>query len=252
MEKLGTAISGLDLLSQASRGKQTGSPDLCKIHGVEKRFIPSRCDDLCPECWKIERNEELRKEKVADAHYFLSLPKRLKGMSFDNYRPANSKAAEALEICKKFAADMKGGLILIGSVGTGKTHLAVAICNAFCDAGKRAKLVTIPEIIRAVRSTWGNRAEYSNGETEEDVIEKYSVIPLLVIDEIGSQYGTDGERIIISEIINNRYNNELPTVLIGNVTMTQATEYLGERVIDRVRHGGRVVVFDWESYRKPA
>jgi len=224
--------------------------DRCEIHGLEKKFVMGCCDERCPECWRIEQQGSIKRQNVTEAHYRLDLPKRLKALTFDNYRPVNGEAASALASCREFVEKKYGGLILIGSVGTGKTHLAVAICKAVCDEGLRARLVTIPEVIREVRSTWGKAEKYGQVDTEKDVIERYSSVHLLVIDEIGSQYGTDGEKIIISEIINNRYNNELPTVLIGNVTMSQATEYLGERVIDRVRHGGKVVVFDWESYRK--
>ena len=75
---------------------------------------------------------------------------------------------------------------------------------------------------------------------------------LLVIDEIGSQYGTDAEKIMVSEIINDRYNNQLPTIIIGNVTMSEAENYLGARAIDRIKDNGFVAVFDWESHRKCA
>lgn len=174
-------------------------------------------------------------------------------MDFDNYSLVNDGAKKAHEACRDFASGGKFGLLLLGGVGTGKTHLAVSICKAFCSRGITADLTTTSEIIRRFRSTWGGKRAVNNwGDviTEETVISEYSTVGLLVIDEIGSQYGTDGERVVISEIVNNRYNYMLPVVAIGNVTLTQAQNYMGERVIDRLKHNGAMVVFDWESYRK--
>ena len=135
---------------------------------------------------------------------------------------------------------------MIGGVGTGKTHLAVCICKALCDKGIGCKISTVTKIIREVRSSWKNKTS----ETEQDIINSYLDPRLLVIDEIGSQYGTDSERITVNEIINDRYEMMLPTILIGNVTMSELTDIMGARVLDRVAHNGMQLVFDWKSYRR--
>ena len=46
-----------------------------------------------------------------------------------------------------------------------------------------------------------------------------------------------------------RANNFLPTLLIGNLDLAEMSDLLGERIIDRYREGGKVLVFDWESHR---
>lgn len=232
----------------------TGS-DKCQIHNVEKRIMHGYgYEPVCPECAKAEREERYLKERISAAYSRLALPKRLRDCCFANYEMPNEKVGGICSACVNFANEKKGNLIMLGGVGTGKTHLAAAICNHFCSCGLDAELTTIPEIIRDIRSTWGNRARNDYGDvlSEEDIIRKYSSVSLLVIDEIGSQYGSDSEKIIISEIINNRYNAMLPTVIIGNITYSQAESYLGKRVMDRLKHGGKILVFDWDSYRKLA
>ena len=161
---------------------------------------------------------------------------------------------QTISLGEAIGKSAKGGevIALIGELGTGKTHLAVSLCKRVCDLGKTAHMTTIPMIIRAVRSSWGGKGtdQWGSVRSEEDILRDYSQkYSLLVIDEIGSQYGSDSEKIIISEIINNRYNNCLPTIIIGNVTFSEAEEYLGKRVIDRIKDGGMILIFDWESHR---
>ena len=140
-------------------------------------------------------------------------------------------------------------------VGTGKTHLAVSICKELRYKAICCKLTTVNRIIRDVRSCWGGkRKENDWGSdkviTEEAIIERYVDYGLLVIDEIGSQYGSESERIIINEIINDRYEMDAPTVIIGNVSISEANKILGTRVVDRIKDNGNVMFFEWDSHRK--
>jgi len=66
---------------------------------------------------------------------------------------------------------------------------------------------------------------------------------LLVLDEVGVQHGSETERMLLTEIVNDRYADEKPTILISNLTMLEFTQVVGERVADRFKEGGRVVVF---------
>jgi DNA replication protein DnaC len=228
----------------------------CKKHGEDNFGYRNAMalEEICLSCLEEEKRDGQLKNDISSARRNLSLPKRLCGCGFDNYE-VNIKNAPAKKRCFEFAEnpDGSGGIIMLGGVGTGKTHLAVAICKTFCDRGDSVKIITVPEIIRNVRSTWSGNKKDINGqtETEGDVIKEYSSgYKLLVIDEIGIQYGSDSEKIIISEIINNRYNNMIPTIVVGNVDLTEAIEYLGQRAIDRIKDNGHIIIFDWESHRK--
>jgi DNA replication protein DnaC len=75
---------------------------------------------------------------------------------------------------------------------------------------------------------------------------------LLIIDEIGVQFGTDTERMIIYDILDQRYEAMLPVILTTNVMDLKSLEtYLGDKIIDRLYEGdSRIYRFDWHSYRK--
>lgn len=98
----------------------------------------------------------------------------------------------------------------------------------------------------SMKETWRN-SEASESEVLKNLIEP----DLLILDEVGVQFGSDTEKLILFEIINGRYENRRATILISNLAMDGLKAYLGDRIIDRLREGGgRQVVFDWDSFRK--
>jgi len=91
-------------------------------------------------------------------------------------------------------------MIMVGGVGTGKTLLASAILDALVDKHDCWIIKTI-DLIRRIKSTWSKDSEKS----EEDVINHFINVDLLVIDEVGSQFGSDTEKLFIFDIIDGRF-----------------------------------------------
>ncbi|NHX33749.1 ATP-binding protein, partial [Escherichia coli] len=82
------------------------------------------------------------------------------------------------------------------------------------------------------------------------VIRIYTNPDLLIIDEVGVQFGSEAEKLILFEIINTRYERMKPTILISNQTREELGAFIGERVIDRMSDGGGcTLAFTWDSYR---
>lgn len=139
-----------------------------------------------------------------------------------------------------------GNLILSGSVGTGKTLISGSLVTALVRDGYYAKIRTVSHIVRKLKGSWKRDCEY----TEQQVIDDMVSLDLLVIDEIGVQFGSDTEKMFIFEIIDGRYNKMKPTILISNLAVDGIKELIGERCIDRLREdGGKVIAFDYESQR---
>lgn len=175
----------------------------------------------------------------------MSCQKRYLNSSLDNYicdNDGQKKLIKYLSECLKNG--FKENIVISGSVGTGKTHLCYAIIN-YLEKIKEGKnfytsenvyYTTIKEMIDKMRKLWKEDAD------KYDVLDvnKLKEIPLLIIDEVGVQYGTNSERIEMFEIFNSRYNDCLPTIAVTNLDRDQVGNILGERIEDRLYGGAKI------------
>lgn len=186
------------------------------------------------------------------------IPARFRDRSFDNYEANTPAKRNALTVAKTFAEDFKENydagrcLIFSGKTGNGKTHLANAIANHIIGKGWSPFFISVRELIGTVKSTWNSKR---GDKSEIHVIREYVNQHLLIIDEIGVQFDSDAERMILFDVINGRYEEQLPTIILSNYPVDSGDgpsirKVLGDRILDRLReNGGKIVQFNWESYR---
>lgn len=175
---------------------------------------------------------------------------RFKGMTFEDYKPICEKSAKVKRQCESytdsFAADSGCNILMIGSPGTGKNMLSAIIGQEVIRRGHTSLHTTAMKLVRKIKDIWRNKEE-----SEQSAIDMFVAPSLLVIDEIGVQFGSQTEQLFLTEVINERYERKRPTVLISNLKMSQIVEVMGERAIDRFYDdGSMLMVFDWESYRR--
>lgn len=183
------------------------------------------------------------------------IPTRFRMATLENYRTDTKPEPQsaALRQCQDFAEDFeqnwrKGrSMMLLGDVGTGKTHLACAITQyVIRHFGVVARYTSALAIIRDVKATFGKASEVS----ERQVYDSLRTPDLLVIDEIGVQHGSDFERQVLFEVINSRYERLQPTIVISNLGIAGLRSCLGDRAVDRLSESdGPVVLFTWSSAR---
>lgn len=235
----------------------------CDTHGpfqskvlmlfADSRVMRSRCPVCTAEAQELKRIETEKREAEERQRITLmrfrraGIPERFIDRTFKTYVPTTPAQRRALSIAQAFADSREPGrsLIMCGKPGTGKTHLACAIANAMVLSGSTAYFATVLAAVRHVKDTYRRDSERSESEAIEDLT-KPSV---LILDEVGAQIGSEHEKLILFEVINERYANCMPTILLSNLTQDELTTYLGERVMDRFREGGAVIAFDWESHR---
>ncbi len=73
----------------------------------------------------------------------------------------------------------------------------------------------------------------------------------LVIDEIQIKSNSDSEMRVFQELVDKRYSDNKQTIFVGNITIDEFKQMLGERLIDRLKEQGlSIFVFTADSYRK--
>lgn len=257
MDGFKNAGSGLSI-SQAER------PDNCDIHGefTSKGFSLGRAMRWmgCPECSRLqqeaEQSEHARKE-VEQAQRALEqrldrsgIPLRYRSKTFQTFTADTDAKERALTVAMEFASNFDQHLsrgttvVFSGMPGTGKSHLAIAIAQAVM--GQHTALYTSAiDAVRMIRNTWRRDSDQS----ETQVLDMLSRVHLLVLDEVGVQYGTEAEQVNLFDIIDKRYRDLMPTILLTNQNKAGMKAFLGDRSFDRLREEGRWVTFDWESHR---
>lgn len=235
----------------------------CEKHGrFVSRQLCGRVFSKCPRCTleQLAAEDAERSKRAAEAaerrHRAMleqaRIPLRFQGRTFDAYQAATPAQVHALTVARDFAerfdelADKGSGLIFSGRPGTGKSHLAAAILQAVLSPDVR--YVTCMDLIRAVRETWRRDSDKS----ESQLLGYFEHLDLLVIDEVGMQYGTDGEQTILFDVLDRRYREVRPTILLTNQDATGFAAFVGERTFDRLKETCKWVPFEWDSYRPTA
>lgn len=246
-------------------GEMPTRQDSCDTHGefTSTNYL-GKIWSKCPKCSEIEKREHEKQERIEEErrlqeHWLRKLdgaaiPPRFKDKSLETYTVTNEAQRKVHEYCIKYATEfdkvLENGrsMMLCGRPGTGKTHLAIGIAkHVMKEHRKTALFVTVMRAVRRIKSTWGK----DSAETENEAIAAYTSPDLLILDEVGVQFGSETEENFIFDIINERYENMKPTIIISNLSADGVKKYLGERVYDRLKDGGGAVIpFTWESDRK--
>ena len=152
----------------------------------------------------------------------------------------------AYKACRDYAEQPEGWLILMGTHGAGKTHLAAAIANHCIAQGQVALFIVVPDLLDHLRAAYAPRSQVAYDERFNQVRN----VPLLILDNLGSQASTPWAKEKLFQLINHRYNAELPTV----ITTAQSLEELDGRIRSRLADPrvSQVLMIegpDWDAYQ---
>nr|DAF36669.1 MAG TPA: Replicative helicase [Caudoviricetes sp.] len=168
------------------------------------------------------------------------IPPRFANRSFANFRTDEPDQKMALGICVRYSetdweSTIRNGrnLCILGRPGTGKTHLAAAMVRSVVSRGYPAVYVKEPDIFRRVKESYMSRTL-----SERQAMADFVKPALLVVDEVGRQYGTQAERSMFFDVIDQRYENMKPTVLVSNLDQAHFCELMGPAICSRLSEGG--------------
>ena len=241
---------------------------VCDKHGAYQQItrslmgVPFR--SRCPSCSKEKAEKEAayqQKKEAQEKHMrWLSkigdagIPERFKTRTLETYfvNPDNAKQQRIYSFCNDYAANFESirktgkSFLMLGTVGTGKTHLSIGVALEIMRQGYSSVFSSASKMFRAIKDTYHKGSH----QKESEVMAIYTQCDLLIIDEVGVQRGSEFETETFFNVINERYENMRPTIILSNLTIEEIKVFLGERVFDRLReNGGKAFLLDWASHR---
>lgn len=225
--------------------------ETCTICGYE--YLPTQLTNgMCDGCTadKDRAKKKLQEQKEHPEIILSSwgVPKRHLQASFENYNGGDEAKRYLVEASKK-----NQDVLLCGKTGCGKTHLAVATLRGkieratkpFREYKKQALFITVPELLFEIRQTFRD----DSYETEKSIVDTYSTVPLLILDDLGAEKATEWGESTLYLIIDRRNREQMWTIVTSNLTLSEIEQSLGARIASRLSDM-KVVNIKLPDYRK--
>ena len=239
--------------------------------GTGVKIVPGKGAKICDECQQHGGDRLLEAARI---------PRRYADCSFSTFHDPQGTGSvywalmKAKMLVNEYPAVEKG-LLLTGSVGVGKTHLAVAILKGLAAKGVSSLFCEFGSLLKQIQDSYNPISQTS----ELRVLAPVYQAEVLVLDELGSTGPTDWVRDTMYQIINKRYNDKKLTIFTTNYRdepridkntepeatprtfsrkvssdriqeMTTLEDRIGTRLRSRLYEMCNVVEIEGEDYRK--
>ncbi len=217
-----------------------GGVGLVQVISTSGKWVSRAC-----ECQEMEREER----RLAAAH----IPQRYRDLTLDAYEiyhEADRSLSRALQTARKFVeaypVDTAGkGLLFTGSIGVGKTHLAVGVLRRLVqERGVKGLFCDYRELLKNIQNSYNPQVN----TTELELLKPVFAAEVLVLDDLGAQKPNEWVWDTVALILNTRYNNKQSTIITTNyidlppgggdlteVARAAREQTLGDRIGERMR-----------------
>lgn len=224
----------------------TKCPDCDRLFEQEAKDLHARYEEM------MSNDARGDTEKVKDIYRLCAhVPRRYQGVDIMEWKAAYPKMEGIIQAvqdycgCFDLAIEKGRDLIFIGSAGTGKTYAACGIINYLLDHGHRAAYTTASDFLLRLRNTY----QQARVESEQEVYQALLDPELLVLDEVGRQNDSAHSASSLFNLLDKRYREVKPTVIITNMPKEQLVDFFGEALTSRLRQEGSMLGFYWPDLR---
>jgi DNA replication protein DnaC len=189
-----------------------------------------------------QRDINRRQRRILEARF----PVKRTLDEFDFHAIPSLNPAKVMELARCEFVQRHENIALIGGIGTGKTHLALALALAACEQGYRVRFFTAASLMNEL-------LEAQDAHRLSQLERTLSKLELIVLDEVGfvpfSQRGAQ----MLFTFISQRYQRA-SLIVTSNLTFAEWTEVFGDArltsaLLDRLTHRCHILEFTGESYR---
>jgi DNA replication protein DnaC len=240
-----------EILGERKRGVRHGQegPVCDRCFGTGMEVVAGKGARRC-----VCQRSDLRRRLFDQAR----VPRRYEECTLSNYQPSTDNASQMLafkqshRLVHEYPA-IERGLLFVGPVGVGKTHLAVAILRGLAEKGTPGLFCEFGSLLKKIQDSYN---PVSNA-TEMSVLAPVYEAEVLVLDELGASKPTEWVLDTMTHIICRRYNDKKLTIFTTNyrderqgTACETLQDRIGARLRSRLYEMCRAVLVDGEDYRR--
>lgn len=224
----------------------------CETHGPVNVLVRNGLGWHCPRCLEATMASEARALWLAERNASLmenaTIPRKYIGQRFTASTPEQKTVRGTVRTYRDFILREPSwaALIMIGETGTGKTMLACEFAQSLiANASKSVRYITAKGMISEIQASYGRE-----GKSEEGELMRFAQYDVLILDEVDAIPARENSSLLLTEIINRRYNDNKPVIVISNQPFDNLAKYVGERVHSRLHENAFTCDFNWSDFRK--
>jgi len=163
------------------------------------------------------------------------IPRRYRGVSFER-PPVTEIAPPVVAAVRRYVnhigrqLDDGRGLWFFGSVGTGKTTLAMLVSSHALEAGRSVAIYSLPRLLAELRTTFDD----DNASSLSGLIDRLTAVDLLHIDDVGAEKTSEWVLEQLYAVVNARYEQQRSIVFTTNLERGELAQQINERTVSRL------------------